>query len=257
MPWGWDLSSQTRDPTCAPCSRSRVLTAGLPEKSPKESFDTHGWTVPWKKSHCVYQKPIISSEKENRRILWAEKVAACFQMGRKESESEEGAEAKAWAESGSGGGQGEKTQVRGPESPAWHGTGPRSLASGLRTWLAHCPQACRPTSLLICPPRRGASGQLIHKKGDTFSLIYTKFLGQQQGPMLCLLDGVWENHKVSEDPPSKQAQREWMPAGLLIIRSLELPDQVLERRARKSRISFFQAQCGAKRGLKPEDLETF
>ena len=48
--------------------------------------------------------------------------------------------------------------------------------------------------------------------------------------MLCLLDGVWENHKVSEDPPSKQAQREWMPAGLLIIRSLELPDQVLERR---------------------------
>lgn len=48
-----------------------------------------------------------------------------------------------------------------------------------------------------------------------------------------------------------------MPAGLLIIRSLELPDRVLERSAGKSRTSPFQAQCGAKRGLKPADLERF
>lgn len=43
-----------------------------------------------------------------------------------------------------------------------------------------------------------------------------------------------------------------MPAGLLIIWSLRLPDRVLEHSAGKSRTSPFQAQCGAKRGLKPE-----
>ena len=168
-------------------------------------------TVPWKKSHCVYQKPIISSEKENRTILWAEEVVAYLKMGRGESESEEGTEeAKARGLNlGQEGDGGQNPGRRGWEPGlGCHHIGPRSLTNGLRLRLACCPQAFRPTSLLIGLPRRGASGQLFHKKGMLFLYFTQSSLDTSRGPVLCLLDGVWENHKVSEDPPSKQSQRE-------------------------------------------------
>ena len=141
-------------------------------------------TVPWKKSHCVYQKPIISSEKENRTILWAEEVVAYLKMGREESESEEGTEeAKARGLNlGQEGDGGQNPGRRGWEpSLGWHRIGPRSLTNGLRLRLARCPQAFRPTSLLTGLPRRGASGQLIHKKGMLFLYFTQSSLDTSRG----------------------------------------------------------------------------
>ena len=115
------------------------------------------------------------SEKENRTILWAEEVVAYLKMGRGESESEEGTEeAKARRLNlGQEGDGGQNPGRRGWEPRlGCHHIGPRSLTNGLRLRLACCPQAFRPTSLLIGLPRRGASGQLFHKKGCCFSALH-------------------------------------------------------------------------------------